>query len=41
MKINGEKPGPIAKKLYDVLTGIQFGQIEDTFSWTLEIDACC
>jgi branched-chain amino acid aminotransferase len=41
MKINGEQPGPIAKKLYDALTGIQFGQIEDTLGWTLEIDDCC
>lgn len=25
--------GPVAQKLYDTLTGIQYGRIEDTFGW--------
>ena len=30
----GEKPGPISKKLYDTLRGIQYGTIEDKHGWT-------
>ncbi|SES73820.1 branched-chain amino acid aminotransferase [Prevotella sp. kh1p2] len=30
----GEKPGPWSKKLYDTLTGIQYGLIEDKHGWT-------
>ncbi|MCL1819341.1 MAG: branched-chain amino acid aminotransferase [Oscillospiraceae bacterium] len=26
--------GPMARKLYDTLTGIQWGKVEDTFGWT-------
>ncbi len=29
--------GEISQKLYDTLTGIQSGQLEDTFGWTVEI----
>ncbi|NLY72300.1 MAG: branched-chain amino acid aminotransferase [Tissierellia bacterium] len=32
-----EEVGPITKKLYDTLTGIQFGDLEDKHGWTLEI----
>ena len=28
-----EEMGPITKKLYDTLTGIQMGRIEDRFGW--------
>lgn len=28
------KPGPISKKLYDTLRGIQYGIIEDKHGWT-------
>jgi branched-chain amino acid aminotransferase len=28
------KPGPISKKLYDTLRGIQYGTIEDKHGWT-------
>ena len=31
--INGEKIGEVTQKLYDILTGIQWGTIEDTFGW--------
>lgn len=29
--------GPVTKKLYDRLTGIQFGDIEDEHGWTVEV----
>ena len=29
--------GPVAQKLYDTLTGIQYGRIEDTFGWITKI----
>ena len=35
--INGEKIGEVTQKLYDILTGIQWGQIEDSFGWVYEI----
>ncbi len=31
--INGEKIGEVTQKLYDILTGIQWGRVEDTFGW--------
>jgi branched-chain amino acid aminotransferase len=30
----GEEPGPISKKLYETLRGIQYGTIEDKHGWT-------
>ena len=27
-------PGPVARKLYDTLTGIQFGLLPDPYGWT-------
>jgi len=33
--INEGKTGEIAKKLFDYLTGIQYGEIEDPFGWTI------
>ena len=35
--INSGKTGPVAQKLYDTLTGIQWGTVPDTFGWTLEV----
>ncbi len=32
-----EKMGPVTQKLYDTLTGIQMGRIEDKFGWVREI----
>lgn len=32
------KAGPISTKLYQTLTGIQFGEIEDPFNWTTILD---
>lgn len=37
MVINNNEIGPVAQKLYDTLTGIQWGKIEDTFDWTVKV----
>ncbi len=37
MEINGNKIGAISQMLYDTMTGIQWGKIEDTFNWTVEV----
>ena len=36
--VNGGKIGTATQHLYDTLTGIQWGKIEDKFGWTLPID---
>ncbi len=33
MTINGGDIGPISQKLYDAITGIQGGTVEDPFDW--------
>ncbi len=35
--IGGGKIGPLSAKLYDYLTGIQWGRIEDPFNWTVRV----
>jgi len=35
--INDNQPGPVAKKLFQSLTDIQYGRAEDPYGWTLEI----
>lgn len=37
-KIGDGKIGPLTQKLYDTLTGIQWGKIPDTKGWTVPID---
>ncbi|MDQ0213967.1 branched-chain amino acid aminotransferase [Oikeobacillus pervagus] len=37
MIVNGGKTGELSKKLYDTLTGIQKGDLEDPFGWVTEI----
>ncbi|NLG92110.1 MAG: branched-chain amino acid aminotransferase [Clostridiales bacterium] len=37
MDINNGEIGPISQRLYDTLTGIQWGKIKDTFGWTVEV----
>ena len=37
IEINNNEIGPVAKKLYDTLTGIQWGKIEDKFNWTVTV----
>lgn len=36
--INDEKIGALTQQLYDILTGIQWGKIEDTFGWVHELN---
>lgn len=38
MVINGGKIGEISQKLYDQLTGIQWGRIPDPFGWSVEVE---
>lgn len=37
MEINNGKIGEISQKLYDTLTGIQWGRLPDTMQWTVEV----
>lgn len=37
--VNANQAGPIAKRLYAELVGIQRGTIEDTMGWTVEVEA--
>ena len=37
MEINNGKIGEISQRLYDTITGIQWGNIEDTMHWTVEV----
>lgn len=36
--VNNGETGALSKKLYDTLTGIQTGAVEDPFDWILEVD---
>ncbi|SFB11507.1 branched chain amino acid aminotransferase apoenzyme [Lentibacillus halodurans] len=38
LEINDGKTGAIAKRLYDTLTGIQYGKIQDPFGWVEKIE---
>lgn len=37
MEINKGEIGPISQRLYDTMTGIQWGKIKDEFGWTVEV----
>ncbi|GHU37012.1 branched-chain-amino-acid aminotransferase 2 [Clostridia bacterium] len=37
IEINNGKIGPIAQKLYDTITGIQYGREKDVYNWTVEV----
>ena len=37
MTINGGDIGPVSQKLYDTITGLQNGTLEDTFGWTVTL----
>ena len=37
MIINNGEIGPVSQKLYDTLTGIQWGKLPDTMGWTVEV----
>ena len=36
--VNGGNIGPLTQELYDTLTGIQWGTLEDTRSWTVPVE---
>ena len=38
MEINRNEIGEVAQKLYDTLTGIQWGRLPDEFGWTLKVN---
>ena len=38
MTIGGGKIGPVSQKLYDTVTGIQLGRLEDPFGWRVAVD---
>lgn len=38
MTINNGEIGEVAQKLYDTLTGIQWGKLPDEFDWTVKVD---
>lgn len=38
MPVNNGEIGEVSQMLYDTLTGIQWGKIEDEFGWTVKID---
>ncbi len=35
--INNGEIGEVSQRLYQTLTGIQYGEVEDTFGWTVEL----
>ena len=35
--VNDFKIGELTRKLYDTLTGIQWGKLEDKYGWTVEV----
>lgn len=37
MEINNGEIGSISQRLYDTLTGIQWGKVKDEFGWTVEV----
>ncbi|MHA2504398.1 MAG: branched-chain amino acid aminotransferase [Candidatus Kariarchaeaceae archaeon] len=37
LTINNNEVGPVAKDLYDALTGIQYGRIDDSFGWMVDV----
>ncbi len=36
--VNNFEIGELTQKLYDTLTGIQYGKLQDTFGWTIKVD---
>lgn len=37
VKVNDFKTGELTQKVYDTLTGIQWGELEDKYNWTYEV----
>ena len=38
MEINGNKIGPVSQKLYDTMTGIQYGRLPDEKGWIVKVE---
>ena len=38
VEVNNFEIGELTQRLYDTLTGIQYGKIEDTYGWTVKVD---
>jgi branched-chain amino acid aminotransferase len=38
MQVEDGGIGPLSQKLYNTLTGIQLGKIEDVYNWTVEVE---
>ena len=38
VEVSGGKIGPLTQKLYDTLTGIQWGTVEDTHDWIVPVE---
>ena len=38
MEINGNKIGPVSQKIYDTMTGMQWGKLEDQFGWIVPVE---
>lgn len=38
IRLDVEEMGPFARRMYDQITGIQYGRIEDRFGWTHPVD---
>jgi len=37
LTINDHKTGELSKKIYDTITGIQYGKLDDPFNWTVKV----
>ena len=37
MTLNGNKTGPLTQQIFDTLTGIQYGVLEDKFGWSVKV----
>ncbi len=35
--INDNEPGPVAQRLFEAITGIQYGRLPDPYGWTLTV----
>ena len=38
MEINNNKIGKISQRIYDTLTGIQWGKLPDPFNWVVPLE---
>ncbi len=38
MEINGNKIGTVSQKIYDTMTGMQWGKLEDQFGWIVPVE---